>query len=208
MLKDSTTKKRRRTKPAEERLDDLVEAARKVFTARGVQDATVEEITEAAGVSKGTFYLYFKSKEHAVSVLWERYIDKFLAAGERVAADDGGDILERIVVTFERLSEYVLDNADLHLLFYRRAEDDVRRRANERLFMMITDMVRDGVAAGQLTASNPDLLVRILFHGMGGAMHDAIESGKPIPRDEIVRTSGELVRMTFAPARTVGRVGT
>jgi AcrR family transcriptional regulator len=43
----------------------LIEAARKVFLERGLDRAKVEEITRAAGLSKGAFYLHFESKEDA-----------------------------------------------------------------------------------------------------------------------------------------------
>src|ERR1044071_3899310 len=43
----------------------LIEAARRVFLERGLDRAKVEEITRAAGLSKGAFYLHFESKEDA-----------------------------------------------------------------------------------------------------------------------------------------------
>ncbi len=43
----------------------LLSAARKVFVERGLDRAKVEDITQAAGMSKGAFYLHFQSKEQA-----------------------------------------------------------------------------------------------------------------------------------------------
>ncbi len=43
--------------------DALVAAAAAVFAARGYRNATMEEIAQAAGVAKGTLYLYFQDKE-------------------------------------------------------------------------------------------------------------------------------------------------
>jgi AcrR family transcriptional regulator len=43
----------------------LLDAARHVFLDRGLDRAKVEEITRAAGLSKGAFYLHFESKEDA-----------------------------------------------------------------------------------------------------------------------------------------------
>jgi AcrR family transcriptional regulator len=44
------------------RTSGILEAARKVFAKRGFHEATVEDIAEAAGVAKGTVYLYYESK--------------------------------------------------------------------------------------------------------------------------------------------------
>jgi AcrR family transcriptional regulator len=40
----------------------ILEAARRVFATKGFNDATVDDIANAAGVAKGTVYLYYKSK--------------------------------------------------------------------------------------------------------------------------------------------------
>jgi AcrR family transcriptional regulator len=45
------------------RTAELLEAARRVFAEKGFHSATVEDIAAAAGVAKGTVYLYYKSKQ-------------------------------------------------------------------------------------------------------------------------------------------------
>lgn len=47
---------------AEFRCSEILEAARAVFAGKGFDNATVDDIAEAAGVAKGTLYLYFPSK--------------------------------------------------------------------------------------------------------------------------------------------------
>jgi AcrR family transcriptional regulator len=47
-----------------------------VFAAKGYRAATVEEVVAAAGLSKGTFYWYFKSKEDLFQTLLEERIDR------------------------------------------------------------------------------------------------------------------------------------
>src|SRR5262245_50517897 len=42
---------------------EILAAARRVFAARGFEGASVEEIAHAAGVAKGTVYLYYRSKD-------------------------------------------------------------------------------------------------------------------------------------------------
>jgi AcrR family transcriptional regulator len=47
----------------------LVDAARQVFTKRGFGNATIEDISNFAGVSRGTFYRHFTSKESVIQEL-------------------------------------------------------------------------------------------------------------------------------------------
>src|SRR5512143_3862673 len=52
----------------------LVDAAVDVFRMRGVERATVDDIVAAAGVAKGTFYLYFRTKDDVVNAVAERIV--------------------------------------------------------------------------------------------------------------------------------------
>lgn len=47
----------------EKKRNDLLDAAYKLFTVIGYSETTITQIAKKAGVAKGTFYLYFKSKE-------------------------------------------------------------------------------------------------------------------------------------------------
>jgi AcrR family transcriptional regulator len=71
------------------RTAELMEAARRVFAEKGFHAATVEDIAAAAGVAKGTVYLYYKSKqevywgalEHGITELYNE-IQTQMAAEE------------------------------------------------------------------------------------------------------------------------------
>jgi AcrR family transcriptional regulator len=58
----TTVLKTKKDVVTEFRTSGILEAARKVFANRGFHEATVEDIAEAAGVAKGTVYLYYESK--------------------------------------------------------------------------------------------------------------------------------------------------
>ncbi|MBR0553395.1 TetR/AcrR family transcriptional regulator [Stakelama marina] len=64
-----------------ERRRVILRAATEVFAARGYRAATMEEIAAAAGVAKGTLYLYFPSKEALFFALFERFADDAMAEG-------------------------------------------------------------------------------------------------------------------------------
>jgi AcrR family transcriptional regulator len=53
----------RKEREKEHRREEIISAAQKVFFEKGLQVATMDEIAEAAELSKGTLYLYYKSKE-------------------------------------------------------------------------------------------------------------------------------------------------
>ncbi|MFQ5865225.1 MAG: TetR/AcrR family transcriptional regulator [bacterium] len=59
------------------RREEILRAARKVFSERGFEKATLDEIAEVAEFGKGTIYNYFKSKEELLTCIIERGINRF-----------------------------------------------------------------------------------------------------------------------------------
>ncbi len=64
----------------EERRGALLDAAEALFLEQPGRMASVEEVARAAGVAKGTVYLYFPSKEEMLLALHERHTELFFAA--------------------------------------------------------------------------------------------------------------------------------
>jgi len=63
----------RRDKYLKDRRDQIIDAAIEVFGSKGLDIATVDQIAHTAGISKGTIYLYFKSKDEIFdAILAER----------------------------------------------------------------------------------------------------------------------------------------
>jgi len=53
----------RKEREKEQRRNDIIDAAERVFFSKGWQNATMDDVAEEAELSKGTLYLYFKNKE-------------------------------------------------------------------------------------------------------------------------------------------------
>ena len=86
----------------------LFRCALQLFAERGYPNVTVQDITEAADVGKGTFFNYFESKEHVLEVMGEIQLGKVKEA--LTAANAGKQTICSV----------------LHHLFLRSAEDPGR----------------------------------------------------------------------------------
>lgn len=106
-LADSPAAGRRQRRAAETRLR-LFRCALQLFAERGFSGVTVEEITEAADVGKGTFFNYFESKDHVLGVMAEIQLGKVAEA--LALAADGKQAIQSV----------------LHRLFLRAAEEPGR----------------------------------------------------------------------------------
>jgi AcrR family transcriptional regulator len=191
-------KRVREAKPQQERRSDLLNAAAAIFSRDGVADAKIEDITAFANVSKGTFYLYFRSKDDAAAELWRRYIDEFIRIGESILKDQAVSAGARLVGVFETLTQFVLSNAAFHRNLYRAAEAEaVKAAANQRLIDLIGAVVHQGVETGELSCEQPELTVRMMFHGVCDSVNDLIRSKQPIRADVLIRTAGRVVHTVF-----------
>jgi len=94
---------RRERRSAETRLR-LFRCALKLFSESGFSNVTVEDITEAADVGKGTFFNYFEGKDHVLGLLAEIQLGKVQDALEEARA--GNRSIESVVrQLFQRLAE-------------------------------------------------------------------------------------------------------
>ena len=62
----------------------ILRAAQALFAAKGFFETTVADVVKAAGVSRGTFYLYFKDREDVFATLLSQAVDEmFLLSASR-----------------------------------------------------------------------------------------------------------------------------
>jgi len=90
----------------EARPEELVAAALDVFVERGYEAATLADVARHAGVTKGTIYLYFESKEALFKAVVRETIVPVIAQGEALAQSFTGsarELLERLVREYWRL---------------------------------------------------------------------------------------------------------
>ena len=78
----------RRARRKEQTRQQIFQAAMKLFEQKGIFSTTVEEITDAADVGKGTFFNYFPSKETILTAMAERQLSVIERAVEKAKAKD------------------------------------------------------------------------------------------------------------------------
>ncbi|MGM0865098.1 MAG: TetR/AcrR family transcriptional regulator [Bacillota bacterium] len=76
--------------------EKLTEHAVRLFDEKGFTVTSIQDIVESIGVTKGTFYYYFSSKEELLKEIHMRYIDGLLSKQERVLGDDRKSYMEKL----------------------------------------------------------------------------------------------------------------
>mgnify|MGYP004705420061 CR=1 FL=1 len=80
----------RRERHREEIRQRLYRAALKLFAERGFLETTVEDITDAADVGKGTFFNYFPTKEHILAAFGMERVAAIEQAYDKARVSPGG----------------------------------------------------------------------------------------------------------------------
>ena len=86
------------TKAPEERRQEIVETAERLFREVGYGKCSVEMIIREIGVAKGTFYYYFKSKEEILGAIVERTIAGLEEMAQAIADDPDRDALAKLAL--------------------------------------------------------------------------------------------------------------
>lgn len=97
----------RRTRIQQEKRELILEAALDVFSANGFRGSTIDQIAEAAGMSKPNLLYYFRRKEDIHETLMQRLLDTWLAPLREL--DDVGDPITELKSYIRRKLEMARD---------------------------------------------------------------------------------------------------
>ena len=93
----------------------LIEAAAKVFAEKGFAATSLDEVADAAGLTKGAVYSNFENKEDLVAAVLNAHSDRL--SGIRDIATESGTIEQQQAVAARLFSKTVAEERDAFLLF-------------------------------------------------------------------------------------------
>lgn len=100
-------------KEYDERLNELLDIAQGLFFQKGYENTPVNDIIEQAGVAKGTFYHYFKSKGELLDKLVDRWSRATLDRVSKLVEKPDINALEKLNKFFVTIRDYKLENLEL-----------------------------------------------------------------------------------------------
>jgi AcrR family transcriptional regulator len=161
---DAPSRRRKQARPRE-----LLDAALALFVEKGFAAARTEEIASRAGVSKGTLYLYFPSKDDLLKALIAEGFSSHIAIGAHETTDDRAshDLL-RDVLTAWRSALMEGDAGGIFKLVYTEVRnfpglaDFWSREVIEPARRLVSRIVVRGIDRGEFRPVDPDVVVHAL----------------------------------------------
>lgn len=197
----------RREREREKRRSDIIDAAERVFFFQGVGSATMDDVAEAAELSKGTLYLYFESKEDLYFAIIGRGIRILQAAFEAaVAAAATG--LEKVQAVgrayFDFCREYPdYFNAMLYFESSVSADGDISEHAraciqqSDETFGICARAVRAGVEDGTIRDDVDPETIALTLYGLSTGLLQIIAVKDRLIRESHAIEPEQLVESFF-----------
>lgn len=150
------------TKNPQERMTEFMNIAEKLFVEHGYQHTMVSDIVKQAKVAQGTFYYYFKTKEDILEALIGRMLQEKLTEIKDILALRYYSSSQKLTIMFQELCGATIDDKRYMLienLFQDKTFqlfDRLKRKYTQVLFMVVLDMIRQGIEEDSLNVTYPE----------------------------------------------------
>lgn len=148
----------------------IVDASWELFHEKGFGETTINDIIDKTGISKGTFYYYFRSKDNLLDTLSERFDHEYRRLSKE--EPEGLSAFEKLMWINYEVHEFIQQNIDYKLLAYLYSVQITKESGSSLLdrnryyFGYIEKIIEEGRKSGELTE---DMSVRemVRFFTMG-----------------------------------------
>lgn len=171
-------KNNKRELKAAETKKKIYEAARQLALKHGIEHASVDSIVKAAGVSKGSFYVHFESKDALAADLVNEYTKKadrnyqtFLSA-----LPDDTSVFEILILLAGEISDFIntkIGLENMRVLYKAHLTKTINTASamsyNRELYSIFTEVLERGVRQGELRDDLPvDVLAKHFIMAIRG----------------------------------------
>ncbi len=181
----------------EERREEFIDAAERLFKKNGVMGTTINAIVDEMNVAKGLFYYYFKSKDDVIDAISEKYNESFRQSiRKNLSRNDSFEerldqFLDNTIASFRQMCENLQGaskDIDLSILSSR-SLDEAKETASEAL----KDLLEEGNRLHKLHVDNAEYFSKVMISGIADLCSQAEADGKEIRRviEDLIRRSGK-----------------
>jgi TetR/AcrR family transcriptional regulator, fatty acid metabolism regulator protein len=156
--------------PREQRVAEMMRAARAVFIEKGYEEALLSDIAVRADVVEGSIYRYFENKRDLLVKVIEDWYEAMLSDYDQQLSGISGTRNRLRYMVWRHLTTVHDEPALCRLMFQLiRSGPEYSTTAvhelNRKYTRRTLDIVREGIAAGELRADIPLRLVRDMIYG-------------------------------------------
>ncbi len=171
----------RKEREKERRRQQIIVAAKRVFSKKGLSKTTMEDIAKESELSPGTLYLYFKNKEELYASLSLRILQFLSIRVAQVIQDHGEDPSEKLDRLIEAMYEvYEFDPMVIINMFHLQSSETLKHLSPELLTEIktlskkalahIASIFEEGIEKGVFIDRHPTALADIFWSLFSGVI--------------------------------------
>ncbi|RJG26541.1 TetR/AcrR family transcriptional regulator [Paenibacillus thiaminolyticus] len=147
-------------KKADERRNEILDAADELFGQKGFDGTSTNDILERVGIARGTLYHHFKSKEDIMDALIERYSVRLLGAAQEIAADKSIPVVARIIGVVMALNISGGSSSKEIMEHIHKPQNALMHQKIQRVIIngvtpILTGIIREGIEQGLFSTPFP-----------------------------------------------------
>jgi AcrR family transcriptional regulator len=161
---------------SEERKDQIIEAAIRIFAQKGFYETRMDDIVAESGLSKGTLYWYFKSKDDVIAAILEHFfgfelheIEEALAREDRIS-DQLMLLMRRAAAELQHMAEIIPITLD----FYSAAAHKKQVQISLKNYFvayrkLLVGLIQRGLDRGEFRLVDPEetaIAIGALYEGL------------------------------------------
>lgn len=139
-------------KEAEERKNEILDVAEKLFGERGYDATSTNDILKEIGIARGTLYYHFKSKEDILDAMIERMTGSSVAKANEIARKTGVSVLQRLTLMMMALNVNNDLGHEIMEQIHKPQNALMHQKMQERLLAgvnpIVTSLIEEGIAQG------------------------------------------------------------
>ena len=187
-----------------ERRQQILSHARDVFAKRGYHAAKIDDIVAAAGVARGTFYLYFEDKRAIFSEIVDRILARIGMSVQRVDPNDPSrSVADQIKENIERIVTILLEDAATTKIVLSDAVgvDPLFDRKLHAFYdegaKLLETSLRDGQALGIVVAGDTRVFSYLTLGALKELLYQVVLRGWDHPAEQIVNDVFAFLRAGY-----------
>lgn len=94
----------------------IVDAMKKEFSRVPFHEASINKIVEDAGISKGSFWVYFESKEEAIEFVIESHLEKERKKSKEIFLKNNGNLFDSYIEIYDYLAKSKINKIERDLM--------------------------------------------------------------------------------------------
>lgn len=172
----------RTVKEAEERKNEILDAAERLFGTKGYDSTSTNDILDAVGIARGTLYYHFKSKEEILDAMIDRMMGEMTAKARELAARRELPVLQRLTLTITALSAGGEQQHEIMEQIHRPQNALMHQKIQNRLLTDVTPilagLIEEGNRQGICQTDYPAEVAEMTFLYVNTVFDDLMEYGE------------------------------